>query len=156
MDEASFDWLEHLHVETPDERVVLHHARFDERVQEALQDVVDVAPPPVRGIAVEGQRDRPGELLEKPSEAAHRHPAVLATLSAYEDAMPDVAVVAVYAWWPGEVELYRAHGAAPDACGDFGAGWAVWPAFALYALMTFFVGSFLSSPTVMRSGRLWS
>ena len=156
MDKTLRDRFQHLHVETLDERVVLHDARVDERVQETLQDVVYVPPPSVWRIAVERQRNRPGELLEKPSEAAYRHSPVLATLSAYEDAMPDVAVVAVYAWWPGEVELYRAHGAAPAACGDFCTGWAVCADFALYALMTFFVGSFLSRPTVMRSGRLWS
>jgi len=82
MDEASFDWVEHLHFETLHERVVLEDARVYERVLERLEQVVQVPPPSVWRIAVEGEQDFPGELREEPREAAHDHAAVLATLAA--------------------------------------------------------------------------
>ena len=128
---------------------------MDERVLAGLEQVVEIAPPSVRRIALQRQREPPREFM-RTREAAHYHHPVLATGAADQNARPDVPVVVVDTWRPGEVELYRAHGAAPDACGDFCTGCCVCADFALYALMTFFVGSFLSRPTVMRSGRLWS
>ena len=159
MDEASFDWFEHLHFETPDERVVLQEPRVDEGVLKRLEQIVEIAPASVGRIAVERKADLHGELRIKPPEAAHDHAAVLSTLAADEHAGAYVPVVVVDRGRPGEVELgvpHLAHGAAPDACGDFCAGCCVCAAFALYAFTTFFVGSFLSTPTVMTSGRLWS
>jgi hypothetical protein len=104
MDESSFDGFEHLHLETPYLRIVVKDARSRNRVLQALEEIVEVAPPSVGRVALERKRNRPGELFE-PSEAAYDHRAVLSPRAAYEDARPDVAVVVVDAGRPGEVEL---------------------------------------------------
>jgi len=104
MDESSFNWVEHLHFETPYLRIVLKDARSRDGVLKALEEIVEVAPASVRRVALEVKGNRPGEPI-LPSEAAYAHHAVLAPRAAYEDARPDVAIVVVDAWRPGEVEL---------------------------------------------------
>ena len=91
-------------METPYLRIVVKDARCGYGILQTLEQIVEVAPPSVRRVALERKRNRPGELLE-PSEAAYDHRAVLATGAAYEDARPDVAVVVIDAGRPGEVEL---------------------------------------------------
>jgi len=104
MNEPSFDGFQHLHFETPYLRIVLKDATRRNRVLQALEEIVEVAPPSVGRVALEGKRNRPGELLQ-PSEAAYAHRPIASTGPADQDARPDVAVVVVDAWRPGEVEL---------------------------------------------------
>ena len=108
-------WIEHLQVQFLDLRIVIEQSCRLKRIQEAFSaNIVDVASPPVRGIQFCVKREPPREFCET-RETAHGHHPVLPTGTAYQHARPDVAVVVVYAWRPGEVELYRAHGAAPEA-----------------------------------------
>ena len=98
-----------------DLRIVVEQSCRLKRIQEAFSaNIVDIASPPVRGIQFCVKREPPREFCET-RETAHGHHSVLATGAAYQHARPDMAVVVVDAWWPGEVELYRDHGAAPEA-----------------------------------------
>ena len=104
MDESSFDGFLHLHFETPYLRIVLQYASSGNRILKALEEIVEVAPPSVGRVALEGKGSRPGKLLQ-PSKAAYAHHPIAATSSADQDPRSDVAVVVVDAWRPGEVEL---------------------------------------------------
>lgn len=89
-----------------------------ERVLDALEEVVEIPPPEVGRVEfreeVYGAVER---FRQEPPEPRHYRFAVEAARLRDQDARSDVAVVVVEARGPGQLEGYRAHGAAPGAAG---------------------------------------
>ena len=96
-------------------------------VLRAFQQVVQIPPPRIGRIKLSIEFDRAGErrLWIVPE---HRHDvfSVLTPFAAYQNLVPDMAIVVVYRRWPGDFKLpdhYLAQGAEPAPVGvDVDAG----------------------------------